>query len=272
MNSGVYKITNLVTNDFYIGSSIELKRRFSAHKRSLIKGTSSCTYLQNTWNKYGQDNFKFTIEAFCPKEYTRKLEQFFIDTFNPKYNIVTKVLEVNSRDRKVVNIDTNEQFNSIKEAAEKYNVSSSSIGDVCRGKGRFCCGYKWRYSDEKYKYTDDKHRKVICNETKVVYDNAQIAANDVGLITGSSILAVCKRYKGFFTAAGYTWNYIDDASIPPVEVKRKTTNKKILCVSTNKIYNSLTEAATDNKVSVSGISKAINKTKPIKNLIFKIIK
>lgn len=33
--SGVYKITNIVTNDFYIGSSKDVKNRWYQHKYSL---------------------------------------------------------------------------------------------------------------------------------------------------------------------------------------------------------------------------------------------
>jgi hypothetical protein len=49
--------------------------------------------------------------------------------------------------RVVENIDTKEQFPSIREAAKKYGIYPSSISHVCSGKQRLAGGYKWRYID-----------------------------------------------------------------------------------------------------------------------------
>lgn len=44
-------------------------------------------HLQRSVNKYGFENFRFEILAICPKEYCVKLEQWFLDTLKPTYNI-----------------------------------------------------------------------------------------------------------------------------------------------------------------------------------------
>lgn len=87
MKSGIYKITNLVNNKFYIGSAIDLVERKYEHFRKLKNNQHCNILLQNSFNKHGLDNFNFEIIANCPKEYLIKLEQFFIDTINPQYNI-----------------------------------------------------------------------------------------------------------------------------------------------------------------------------------------
>jgi len=45
----------------------------------------------------------------------------------------------------VENIDTGEQFASIREAAKKYGVFPSNISSVCRGRYKKSGGYRWRY-------------------------------------------------------------------------------------------------------------------------------
>jgi hypothetical protein len=83
----VYKITNLINNDFYIGSSCNLVKRYYTHLDHIRKNKSSCTRLIRAVNKYKEENFKFEILVECPKEYVLKLEQWFLNNLNPKYNI-----------------------------------------------------------------------------------------------------------------------------------------------------------------------------------------
>jgi group I intron endonuclease len=58
-NIGIYKITNLVNNRYYIGSSLDIKRRWDTHRRMLNKNNHHNDFLQKSWNKHGGDNFKF---------------------------------------------------------------------------------------------------------------------------------------------------------------------------------------------------------------------
>ena len=61
MSSGIYKIANQVTGDFYIGSAIDLSSRKYNHWLSLKKQKHHNLYLQRAFNKYGKDFFKFEI-------------------------------------------------------------------------------------------------------------------------------------------------------------------------------------------------------------------
>jgi group I intron endonuclease len=58
---GIYKITCLKNNKFYIGSSTNIIIRWKLHKSALKRNAHPNTYLQNSWNKYGENNFKFEI-------------------------------------------------------------------------------------------------------------------------------------------------------------------------------------------------------------------
>jgi group I intron endonuclease len=83
----VYKITNTLNGDFYIGSSTNLYKRYYTHMNHMRKGIKSCVILNRAAEKYGEKNFTFEIVAKCPIEYVIKLEQWFITNLKPQYNI-----------------------------------------------------------------------------------------------------------------------------------------------------------------------------------------
>lgn len=71
-NCGVYKIENALNGKCYIGQSIHLKKRKNSHSSRLGSMTEDNIYLQRAYNKYGKDNFKFTVLVYCePYELTR---------------------------------------------------------------------------------------------------------------------------------------------------------------------------------------------------------
>lgn len=58
--SGIYKII-CINNKFYIGSSVNIGGRLKDHVRLLKRNKHQNKYLQNSWNKYGEKNFRFEI-------------------------------------------------------------------------------------------------------------------------------------------------------------------------------------------------------------------
>ena len=55
----VYKITNIINNKFYIGSTKYFITRKTHHIYTLNKKIHRNIYLQRSWDKYGEINFKF---------------------------------------------------------------------------------------------------------------------------------------------------------------------------------------------------------------------
>lgn len=87
-HTGIYKIVNLVNNKFYIGSCLKSKSRKQIHFRKLNNGIHPNAHLQNSWNKYGKENFIFEIiEIIEDKSKLIEREQFYIDNLKPEYNI-----------------------------------------------------------------------------------------------------------------------------------------------------------------------------------------
>lgn len=52
--------------------------------------------------------------------------------------------------REVICIDTNEVFENIKSACEKYGLHHSNIVACCNGRRATCGGYKWKYKTSKF--------------------------------------------------------------------------------------------------------------------------
>ena len=55
--SGIYKITNTVTGDFYIGSSKDVKKRWNEHKRKSVWNECPNNPMYIDMQKYGKDKF-----------------------------------------------------------------------------------------------------------------------------------------------------------------------------------------------------------------------
>lgn len=58
---GIYQIKNVITNQVYIGQSIDLEKRKKSHFRALNGGYHENSKLQNSYNKYGADAFEFSV-------------------------------------------------------------------------------------------------------------------------------------------------------------------------------------------------------------------
>lgn len=91
MNSGIYKILNVMNGNIYIGSAINFNDRFYHHKYQLQKNIHKNYHLQNAWNKYGERCFCFQPIIICSKDMLLYYEQLIINHVHPKYNIAKSV-------------------------------------------------------------------------------------------------------------------------------------------------------------------------------------
>lgn len=180
--SGVYKITNKINGKCYIGKSIDIKARFSDHKKP--NNLKSHYKIYKAFAKYGIENFSFEILSKCPKEYLGKLEMFFIkhfDSVNNGYNITqggkggfgpkhsdgqkekwrqsrkgvrhSVRTDYSSTEKKIVRISEENiitYFNSI----SKTGLEITSIVRACnryktsKNKGNWSQGYYWMYRSD----------------------------------------------------------------------------------------------------------------------------
>lgn len=78
----IYKITNAITGDFYIGQTINMHERELAHRREPQPKMSEDV------EKYGWDAFKFEVIEECSREELNDRENYYITELNPTYNTI----------------------------------------------------------------------------------------------------------------------------------------------------------------------------------------
>lgn len=88
---GIYRWVNLITGKSYIGSSGNLSDRFRQYfninflEREVIRNNS---YIYKSLIKNGYSNFKLEILEYCELDVILEREQYYLDRFNPEYNIL----------------------------------------------------------------------------------------------------------------------------------------------------------------------------------------
>jgi group I intron endonuclease len=58
--SGVYQILCVPTGKAYVGSAVNLAKRWQEHRWMLRRGQHHSQYLQRAWDKYGETAFAFS--------------------------------------------------------------------------------------------------------------------------------------------------------------------------------------------------------------------
>lgn len=88
MNSGIYKIVNVLNGKTYVGSTKDFQKRWKEHFNDLEKQRHSSIKLQRSYNKHGRNVFVCEIIEEIPYEKDKILEreQYWIDTLNSKEN------------------------------------------------------------------------------------------------------------------------------------------------------------------------------------------
>lgn len=162
---GVYRITNLVTGESYVGQSSNIKRRWINH-RSRYKNPKSGDYnslLYNDMRVYGIENFEFSVIEECNKDELLDREKFWVaqlDSYDNGYNntaggnsgIVNKLpkellFEIMQKLK-----DTNDGNSDI---AQMYGVSENMVSGI--NTGRY-----WHQDDISYPIRKHIPKENIC--------------------------------------------------------------------------------------------------------------
>jgi len=149
--AGIYKIVNIINGKTYYGSSIQLSTRISNHKVCLRNNNHENKYLQNAWNKYGEENFRFEIVEIIDvnnlsiSESIKKVqskEQEYLDLYhtyevNKGYNID----KIASGGREKITWETIDALNTriskdqIKKVIQLLQDECNSFNDIAKQTG-----------------------------------------------------------------------------------------------------------------------------------------
>lgn len=187
---GIYKITNTITNQVYIGKSVDINRRWREHKTPKANGND---LLHGDMKKYGTDNFRFDVIEECTKEKLLERELFYIKKYNPFYNKIGK--QVPEETKRKISESTKEWWNNLPESKKAKIINNNLTGPK---KGH-------EVSEEtrkkiSLKVSEVQKQKVLCVETGIIYNSVKECEKSLGVCKGT-----CARYwKGKIkTVKGY---------------------------------------------------------------------
>lgn len=149
--------------------------------------------------------------------------------------------------RKIICLDTGEEFPSIAQASRTYGVSSTAVCNCAKGKTNTASGLHWKYKDEEYhkskrnegmKNHPSLSHPVVCKETGERYESIGEAARQMGVCKTN----IWRCAKGdAISVHGLHWGFVIDGK--DVFPKREDRNrKKIMCLETGERFDSITEA------------------------------
>ena len=81
---GIYKITNLITGQAYIGQSVDIKERFRQHIKTSLAYGPATNKLYQAMQKSGQHNFMFEVLEEVPRAQLNERETYWIEFYKTK--------------------------------------------------------------------------------------------------------------------------------------------------------------------------------------------
>ena len=83
---GIYMIKNKINGNIYIGQAADIYERWKEHISLLRRGKHINNHLQRAWNKYGSDNFEFSIVEECSENALNDREIYWIAEYDSYHN------------------------------------------------------------------------------------------------------------------------------------------------------------------------------------------
>ena len=240
-NYSVYIHTNNQNNKKYIGLTKQTPKKRWKHDGF---GYKTQPKFWNAIVMYGWNNFTHEIVATnLTAEEAGKLEKELIkkyDSINNGYNVSPG----------------GSTTNHSPETLEK--MRRSMIGKKLTQETK----------DKISKAKDNEKIAVRCISTDTIYESAA-AAEKATNVDRSSISKCCRGIA--HTAGGFDWEFVnEDLKLEYNKIKKENKNKSkkaVKCITTGKIYESVTDAARDTNSDASNITKVCNgKYKTTNNL------
>lgn len=192
--SGIYKITNLVNDKSYIGSSINIYNRKHTHSTKLKNNNHSNKHLQAAYIKYGSDEFIFEVLEYCEKDKLVERENYYINLIKPEYNTRIEAennlgLACSENTKSLISQTLKEKYNkgeikaysqthkqkeveqyemngkyvttykSPKEAELTLGMSAGDVSKAVKETSSHRYNYQWKYKNSEKEIRD--HREII---------------------------------------------------------------------------------------------------------------
>ena len=219
---GIYKITNKVNGNSYIGLSTHVEDRWDYHKTPYNWQRENNKSLYKAILKYGIENFNFEVLEECSIDELSEKEKYYIklyDTYNNGYNM-TAGGENNSgeshprhklTEKDIIDIRT--RYDNLERRKEVYELYKDKIGDS--GFSKIWKGETWKNikmevytSENKNFHLHDTGNKGSENGRSRLTEEE---VRDIRLRrkNGETLSVVYEDYKNKLTKGSFTniWSY-----------------------------------------------------------------
>jgi len=274
MSAGIYAITNIITNDVYIGYSNQLKRRYNDYKSLSVRAQP---LIYKSLLDYGFSNHKFEVIHDVQNPTTRelkKLEIFYI--LHYKNHLKRNLLNSNrggggsskwSDDLKLrqglLRQDTKlsknilqygfdgvfiKRWNSIRLASKELNLDYNLLIKCCKLINKSVGGFQWRYDKDQNK----SHVFKKCDLNKNFLE--ELTSYQIRVEKGYNVDLILRKIKTNGFAYGFYWKLSDEEIISKIpeniesySINRNSSGRSILQYDLEgnfiKEWNSTSEAA-----------------------------
>lgn len=230
MTIGIYCFHNKVNNKRYIGQSVNIERRYRDHLNRCYNNSCEYSYLHKAINKYGIENFDFSILEICSNIELNIKEQYWISYYNSVrpygYNLTyggdspgesfIKYTPEQINLVKQLLITTNKTYEEIKKEANIQSIGL--IADINNGKVHFQTDLEYPLREKKINKSalcpqcggkKDPHSS-LCQSCRIISERKNWQSRDtlkeeirtmsfvdIGNLYGVSDNAIRKRCKAY---------------------------------------------------------------------------
>lgn len=297
---GIYYIKNIITHKVYVGSAISFKVRKRSHFKELRGNYHHCSHLQNSFNKYNEEDFEFEVIKYVDiKKQLIPEEQRYMDWYGAGnhdlcYNTeikaggnfrhkFTKKQKQKMKDimqkyaKTVIQYDLNGKYikawPSITCAAKNMNLSKHSISNCCRGKSKSSAKSQWSFEEDFENKINKKMKSKPSPKGKAIFQyniNGEFikewnSAAEVERELGFDSSAIRKCCKGKLKIIGNCqWKEVGSNKKIIKGIKRHKTVPVVQCDLDNnfiKKWDSITLAAQETNWSKSYVWSCCQKNK-----------
>ena len=168
---GIYKFTNKITGESYIGQSTNIGKRYLKHKNAHSKWENS--YFHRAIREYGFDNFEFEILEECSKSDLDERENFYIKQYGTLFpNGYNK--NMGGSTHNTIGFKTYEDINEVFELLKNSDLTNIEIGKMFGVSDQTICdinsGRTWRKDNVEYPIRNGNLNKrleyhcILCNK------------------------------------------------------------------------------------------------------------
>lgn len=249
----VYAHINKINNKAYIGITKQpLTNRWGLNGQ----GYKAQPKFYNAITKYGWNNFTHIIleDNILDEELARELETYYIseyDSIQNGYNILPEGIASYPHFKPVYCITTNIKYDSIKEAAQATQSTSTDIIENCKGKRGPVKGLQWTYWDVKNNQPAEiipfvakeqpNKTRIYCAENNTYYESINEACRILAIDKRSLQRALNGKRIGVQGKHFVRENEMEKLLDIITQDTGKT--KRVYCEEIDQIFNSQQEAA-----------------------------